>query len=308
MHGVWPRRPAGRCDVLVSLRSQWWVTYLSTCAARFAREDASSRRVVVGGNAIRDVVGSDVDASSALDRCDLPGHRHRAREGRVIGHEVDCLDDANIGNEVDVPSLDDVRIRRRLASGAGGLVVRQHQSVGASGPGIEPLEPGSHSIGWEPRCEGVRIDEGGVDLRWRGGDDPRCRVRARHHRTVAPGRLTTAGAGCGEPAGRVRRAGRVRVESSRWHAYPALMPRGRRCPQCARYTFHASNGVSTDWARACTACGARGWLADDGDSAPGRGRICGSCDQAALKTYVRVGAVRLDYCNACDSVTMIDES
>ena len=85
------------------------------------------------------------------------------------------------------------------------------------------------------------------------------------------------------------------------------MPRGKRCPQCSRYTFHASNGTSTDWARACTACGAKGWLADDGDSAPGRGRTCGTCDAAALKTYARIGTVRLDYCNACDSVTMIDE-
>ena len=61
-------------------------------------------------------------------------------------------------------------------------------------------------------------------------------------------------------------------------------------------------------ARACTACGAKGWLADDSDGAPGRGRICGTCDRAALKTYARVGTVRLDYCNACDSVTMIDDS
>ena len=60
--------------------------------------------------------------------------------------------------------------------------------------------------------------------------------------------------------------------------------------------------------RACTACGAKGWLADDGDSAPGRGRACGAGDQTALKTYVRVGTVRLDYCNACDAVTMVDEA
>ena len=86
------------------------------------------------------------------------------------------------------------------------------------------------------------------------------------------------------------------------------MPRGKRCPQCSRYTFHAPNSVSKDWARACTSCGAKGWLVDDGDSAPGRGRLCGTCDHVALKTYARIGAVRLDYCNACDSVTMIEES
>jgi hypothetical protein len=86
------------------------------------------------------------------------------------------------------------------------------------------------------------------------------------------------------------------------------MPKGKRCPQCGRATFHASNGTSTDRARACTTCGAKGWLADDDDGAPGRGRICGTCDVAALKTYARIGTVRLDYCGACDSVTMIDRS
>ena len=86
------------------------------------------------------------------------------------------------------------------------------------------------------------------------------------------------------------------------------MPKGRRCPQCSRSTFHTSNGASTDFARACTNCGAKGWLADDGDGAPRHGRTCGACDHAALKTYARVGTVRLDYCNACDSVTIIDDS
>ena len=86
------------------------------------------------------------------------------------------------------------------------------------------------------------------------------------------------------------------------------MPKGKRCPQCSRSTFHAANGASLDFARVCTACGAKGWLADDGDSAPGQGRPCGSCELAAVKTYARIGTVRLDYCNACDAVTMIDES
>ena len=31
-------------------------------------------------------------------------------------------------------------------------------------------------------------------------------------------------------------------------------------------------------------------------------------DHFPLKTYARVGTVRLDYCNACDSVTMVDDS
>ena len=49
-------------------------------------------------------------------------------------------------------------------------------------------------------------------------------------------------------------------------------------------------------------------LADDGDSAPGRGRTCGACDHAALKTYVRVGSVRLDYCAECDAVTIVADA
>ena len=86
------------------------------------------------------------------------------------------------------------------------------------------------------------------------------------------------------------------------------MPRGKRCPQCSRHTFHAPSSASPDRARACTACGAKGWFVDDADGAPGRGRTCGACDRTGLKTYARVGTVRLDYCNGCDAVTMVDES
>jgi hypothetical protein len=149
---------------------------------------SESFRVVLGGDAIWDVVGSDVDASSSLDSGDLPGHGHRAAEARVVGNEVHCLDDADVRNDVDVSRLDDVGISRGLPWGARSVGVGQDQSVGASGPRIESLELGSHSMRREPRGEGFPVDEGCIDLRWRGGDDPRCGVRARHPRTLPPGR------------------------------------------------------------------------------------------------------------------------
>lgn len=60
-------------------------------------------------------------------------------------------------------------------------------------------------------------------------------------------------------------------------------------------------------ARSCTACGAKGWLGDDTDIPPGHARTCGSCNAAALRTYARLGNVRLDYCDECAAVTVLDE-
>ena len=41
---------------------------------------------------------------------------------------------------------------------------------------------------------------------------------------------------------------------------------------------------------------------------PGRRRTCGACDHTALETYARLGTVRLDYCIACDAVTIVDDA
>ena len=40
--------------------------------------------MVVGGDAVRDVLGNDVDACPRIDRGDLPGHGHGAGVGGVI--------------------------------------------------------------------------------------------------------------------------------------------------------------------------------------------------------------------------------
>ncbi len=136
--------------------------------------------MVLGGDAVRDVVSDDVDTGPFIDRRDLPGHRHRASEGRVVGDEVDGLNDPDVRNDLDVASLDDVGLGRGLSRSARGVGVGQDQSVGASGSRIEPLEPGRHPVGWEPSHQRLAVHEGGVDMCGRGGDHPRCGVRARH--------------------------------------------------------------------------------------------------------------------------------
>ena len=77
-----------------------------------------SRRVILGGDAVWDVVSDDVDTSPSIDRGDLPGHRHPAGERRVVGNEVDGLNDPHVRNNVDVLSLDDVGVGRGLPRSA----------------------------------------------------------------------------------------------------------------------------------------------------------------------------------------------
>jgi hypothetical protein len=72
------------------------------------------------------VMATVVPPSTALT---LPGHRHRAREGRVVGNEVHGLDDPDVGNDVDVPSFDDVCVSSRLPGSARMIDVRQDQSA-----------------------------------------------------------------------------------------------------------------------------------------------------------------------------------
>lgn len=83
------------------------------------------------------------------------------------------------------------------------------------------------------------------------------------------------------------------------------MAKGQLCPQCGEQTFQPPGRQSSDWVRTCTSCGAKGWLSFDTDTPPGRGRTCGFCDEATLKTVASVGATRVDYCNGCDSVTFV---
>jgi hypothetical protein len=148
---------------------------------------SESCRVVFGGDAIRHVVGTDVDARPSLDRGDLPGHGHRAGEGRVVGHEIHFLDDARIRNEVDESSLDDVGLSRGLPAGASSVGVRQDQPVGASGAKIESLEPAGHALRRQPILERFPIDECCVDRRSISGDDPRRSIGARHSRNARDG-------------------------------------------------------------------------------------------------------------------------
>jgi ASCH domain len=113
-----------------------WPLLCSECLpldefGKIRKGGCESYRVVLGGDAIWDVVGSDVDASPSIDSGDLPGHGRRAGEGRIVGNEVHCLDDADVRNDVDVSSLDDGGIIRGLSRGARSVGVGQDQSVGA---------------------------------------------------------------------------------------------------------------------------------------------------------------------------------
>ena len=55
--------------------------------------------------------------------------------------------------------LDDVGLRTRLARSRR-VVVREHESVGTSGAGVEPLEPAGHPVRGQPRGQRLRVDEG----------------------------------------------------------------------------------------------------------------------------------------------------
>ena len=132
------------------------------------------------GDAVWNVVGGDFDARASVDCGELPGHRHGAGQGGVVGHEVNGLNDPDVLGDLDVSSLDDVRICGGLSRGASSVGVSQDQSVRASGPRIEPLELCTHSFGREPSRQCIAIDEGGVHQLGRGGDHPRCGVCARH--------------------------------------------------------------------------------------------------------------------------------
>ena len=59
---------------------------------------------------------------------------------------------------------------------------------------------------------------------------------------------------------------------------------------------------------ACTSCGAKGWLADDGDHRPDVDVSAAPVTTPRSRRTPALARCRLDYCNACDSVTMIDES
>ncbi len=71
--------------------------------------------MILCGDSIQDVVGNDVDTCSSVHFGDLPGHRHRAGVGGIVGDEVHCLHDPHAGDEVDEPRLDDVGRRSGFA-------------------------------------------------------------------------------------------------------------------------------------------------------------------------------------------------
>ncbi len=133
--------------------------YRSRCSARFASEEASpiawSSAEMPSGTSSA-VTTTRVPSSIAPH---FPGHRHRAGERGVVGDEVDGLDDSDVGNDVDVSSLDDVGVSCGLPRSARSIVVRQHQSVRASGSADRSVRtsPSSPPEGARsPACRGRR--------------------------------------------------------------------------------------------------------------------------------------------------------
>lgn len=71
--------------------------------------------MVLRGDAAGYVVSPDIDAGPVIGPDQLPSHRHRAREGRIIGFEVDCLDDADVRHHLDEADIDHVGVGGGLA-------------------------------------------------------------------------------------------------------------------------------------------------------------------------------------------------
>ncbi len=67
------------------------------------------------GDAVWNVVGGDFDTRASVGCGELPGHRHGAGQGGVVGDEVNGLNDPDVLGDLDVSSLDDVRIGGGLA-------------------------------------------------------------------------------------------------------------------------------------------------------------------------------------------------
>ena len=97
-----------------SAGSETWLASLSSLRLHVASEvverGGQSCRVVVGRDAVGDIVRGDFDTSPAADRLHGPRHRHRAGKRGVVRSEVHRLDDAIVSDDVDVARLDDVRV------------------------------------------------------------------------------------------------------------------------------------------------------------------------------------------------------
>jgi hypothetical protein len=141
--------------------------------------------VVVRGDAVGDVVGTDLDLGAAVGLAQRPGHRHGPGEGGVVGLEVDRLDHPFTGHHVEEAGVHHVRARGGLPCRHRRIVVGEHQPVGATGSKVEVLEPTAHAGRRQPRKELVFVGQRPEHAVGRGSDDPRGDVGARHGGIIA---------------------------------------------------------------------------------------------------------------------------
>jgi hypothetical protein len=89
----------------------------SRCGLRgWSAGSAPSARPVGKAQGGWDIIGADIDPRPGVDRGELPGHRHGARVGGVIGDELHGLQQPHAWDEFDEADLDDVRVGGGLAS------------------------------------------------------------------------------------------------------------------------------------------------------------------------------------------------
>src|SRR6266540_5636819 len=83
-----------------------------------------------------------------------PGHGHGAREGGIVGLEVDDLDDAPIEFDLGEAHVDDVFVGRGLAGRlCNGRIIAENHPIAAAFSEIEAFETAAHALGREPLCE-----------------------------------------------------------------------------------------------------------------------------------------------------------
>src|SRR3954447_9920586 len=118
------------------------------------------RGVILCRDPVGHPLGPNLDERASVRLRHLPCHRHRPREGRILGDEVDRLHEAPPRHEVHDPRVDDIGVPRGLPGPRRRVVENEHHAVRAAGTNIGVLEATRHAGRRQPRQERVRVDEG----------------------------------------------------------------------------------------------------------------------------------------------------
>jgi general secretion pathway protein I len=118
--------------------------------------------LVVGGRyAGRQAVVDAGDVGAVAEVAQQEANGHLALHRRVVGLELEGLDDLLVGDEGDEAAVIGVGVRGGLA-GAAGLVVAEGDAECAAHAGIEGVHVAGHAVGHHPGGDGVRVEEGAV--------------------------------------------------------------------------------------------------------------------------------------------------